>query len=234
MNALDESLAWKALEASDAAAEKFYKPSFSRTSFERRQAVLDAAIEKFADQGYNATNINDIARDSGISIGAMYSYFSSKQDLFLTVIDYAYNVMEESLTEVYRESADVFDYVERMLGKCREYGQNHASLNRLYLTITTQPLADMSVRLSEKIEATTPGILVGLIRDGKDAGIVNPDVDEQVYALCIDNIFMMYQFSFASRYFDERLQVYLGKERAADAPGLEQGIREFVRAALHG
>lgn len=210
---------------------EFYKPSFARTSHERRQAVLDAAIEQFAGHGYAATNINDIAREAGISIGAMYSYFSSKKTLFLTVIEYAYGVMEESLQEVHRASTDVFDYVSRMLAACRYYGENYPMLNQLYLTITTQPAADLSTQLSEKIEATTPGILTELIRKGKQQGIVRADADEQISALCIDNIFMMYQFSFASRYFAERLRVYLG-DRVNNSVALEDAIKEFISAAL--
>ena len=64
-------------------------------------------------------------------------------------------------------------------------------------------------------------------------GIVRADVDERVFAYCIDNIFMMYQFSFSSNYYKERLNIYLGAAPAkGDIAAIEASILAFIRAAL--
>lgn len=227
---------------------RFHRATFDRTRPERRQAVLDVAVDLFSTQGYAATSINDVARAAGISIGAMYSYFASKEDLFLTVIDHACSLMEDVLREVAAESADLIDYTRRMLAACREYGQTHAGLTRLYLSISTQALSGLSARVSDQLEATTPQILIGLIRDAQRAGTVRADADPQVWAMCIDDLFMMYQYSFASDYHRERLRLYLGgtvlrgSGSGAEAVGghgdpddpatVEAGILAFITAAL--
>lgn len=41
----------------------------------------------FARQGYHATSMDDVVRESGLSVGAIYTYFSSKEDLFLALAD---------------------------------------------------------------------------------------------------------------------------------------------------
>ncbi len=51
----------------------------------RREQILDAAMACFARQGYHATSVEDIVHESGLSVGAIYSYFGSKEDLFLAV-----------------------------------------------------------------------------------------------------------------------------------------------------
>ena len=211
---------------------RFEKATFAKTTQDRRRQVLDAAASQFAAKGYSGANINDVARQAGISIGAMYSYFSSKQDLFLAVVDNATVLMEEILRGVAERSADVYEYVARMLGAAREFAGAHAALNQLYLGLTAQPPGELTVDVSEQIEAVTPDILSGLLERGKAEGIVRGDLDVPVYALCIDNIFMMYQFAFASQYHRQRLAVYLGVDRAADADALERGIAAFVEAAL--
>lgn len=61
---------------------------FETTSPARRQRIFEAAIHEFATKGFNAANINIIARAAGVSIGSMYSYFASKEDLFLQVMEY--------------------------------------------------------------------------------------------------------------------------------------------------
>ena len=79
---------------------KFHKDTFDKTTEERRQNVLNVAIEEFALNGYNATSINDISKKAQISIGAMYSYFASKEDLFLSIVNNAYFLMDDILRDV--------------------------------------------------------------------------------------------------------------------------------------
>jgi AcrR family transcriptional regulator len=53
----------------------------------RRAQILGAALECFARNGYRATSVEDIVRESGLSVGAIYSYYPSKQDLFLALAE---------------------------------------------------------------------------------------------------------------------------------------------------
>jgi len=48
---------------------------------EIRERLLDAALRVFARQGYAGTKINDIVREAGLSTGAVYGRFRSKEDL---------------------------------------------------------------------------------------------------------------------------------------------------------
>ena len=49
---------------------------------EIRERIVSAAIRVFTERGYGAT-IQDVVRDSGLSVGAIYTYFKSKEELFL-------------------------------------------------------------------------------------------------------------------------------------------------------
>jgi AcrR family transcriptional regulator len=50
-------------------------------------ALLDAAMELFADQGFGATSIPDICARAGLTKGAFYSNFANKDALFLALLD---------------------------------------------------------------------------------------------------------------------------------------------------
>ena len=50
-------------------------------------ALLDAALELFAEQGYGATSIPDICARAGLTKGAFYSNFANKDALFLALLD---------------------------------------------------------------------------------------------------------------------------------------------------
>ncbi|MEA5075860.1 MAG: helix-turn-helix domain-containing protein [Coriobacteriia bacterium] len=46
-----------------------------------RAAIMDAALSCFAQNGYDATRIRDIAQEAGVSEGALYRHFPSKEDM---------------------------------------------------------------------------------------------------------------------------------------------------------
>jgi AcrR family transcriptional regulator len=52
-----------------------------------RKRIVQVALRLFATRGYPATSIEDILRESGCGKGAMYYYFSSKEELGYAVID---------------------------------------------------------------------------------------------------------------------------------------------------
>jgi AcrR family transcriptional regulator len=52
-----------------------------------RQKVLDAARHLFAERGYEPATIRDIARDAGMSTGAVFANFQDKAELFETVLN---------------------------------------------------------------------------------------------------------------------------------------------------
>lgn len=211
---------------------KFHKDTFDKTTEERRKKVLEVAIDEFASKGYSATSINDISKKSNISIGALYSYFASKEDLFLSIVNTAYHTMEEILNDVSENSEDIFDCVERMLISSREFAIQYSKLNQIYLDITTQALTHLSVRLSNKLEIITPQILSNFIIAAKNEGKIRKDIDERVAAFCLDNIFTMYQFSFSSDYYRERLKIYIGEEKFNDIDSVEKSILKFIRSAI--
>ena len=54
----------------------------------RKNQILDAALEVFVKKGYSETSMNDIANVSGLSKGAIYHHYISKRELFLSLIDF--------------------------------------------------------------------------------------------------------------------------------------------------
>ncbi len=211
---------------------KFHKDTFDKTTEDRRQKVIEVAIDEFSSNGYSATSINHISRKSNISIGALYSYFASKEDLFLSIVNTAYDMMETILKDVAANSIDIFDCIERMLIASREFATKNPKLNQIYLGITTQAQSHLSIRLSNKLEIITPQLLSNMIILAKNEGKIRNDIDERVAAYCIDNIYTMYQFSFSSDYYMERLKIYIGEDKLTDIESVEKSIIKFIRSAI--
>jgi AcrR family transcriptional regulator len=54
---------------------------------ERRAAILDAALNVFADKGYHNASITDLVQAAGVARGTFYLYFESKSEVFTALID---------------------------------------------------------------------------------------------------------------------------------------------------
>ena len=63
----------------------------------RRRAILQAAIETFAQQGFSAARTRDIAARAGVAEGTIYLYFESKDELLLTAFREVVHEFSESL-----------------------------------------------------------------------------------------------------------------------------------------
>ncbi|MCS7089481.1 MAG: TetR family transcriptional regulator [Verrucomicrobiota bacterium] len=80
----------------------------ARTEGERtRQRILRAALRCFAERGYAATAISDIARAAGVSKPALYYHFRDKADLFRALVTEAYEARQRRLEAALASSSDI-------------------------------------------------------------------------------------------------------------------------------
>src|SRR5262245_61298690 len=71
-----------------------------------RQAILDAALNLFAEKGYFGTSLRDIAREVGIRESAIYNYFPRKEALFEALIVSEAEARAERFTAVLERPID--------------------------------------------------------------------------------------------------------------------------------
>ncbi|MGF7057445.1 TetR/AcrR family transcriptional regulator [Brassicibacter mesophilus] len=211
---------------------KFHKSTFEKISEERRQKIFNVAISEFASKGYNAANINEIAKKADISIGSMYNYFASKEDLFLAVMDKGSILLEEALSQINIEENDIFEVFEKLLRAARDYAINYPEVNQLYLDATTQGLSSLSSRLTLQLESSTAKLYNDIIRKAKHDKKIDPNIDDRVLSFCFDNLILMFQFSFTSSYYKERMKIFIGSDAMENEERIIQGIISFVKKAI--
>lgn len=61
-------------------------PRFKRRKEDRPAEITAAAFHVFAEKGYDATRVDDVAKRAGVSKGLLYLYFKTKEELFKAVI----------------------------------------------------------------------------------------------------------------------------------------------------
>lgn len=83
------------------------------TQLARRQHILDAAELAFAKAGFHRTTMQDIARQAQVSLGALYVYFASKEDLIAGITERDRAKIAEQLTQV-ANAPDIADALTKL------------------------------------------------------------------------------------------------------------------------
>jgi AcrR family transcriptional regulator len=66
----------------------------------RRRRIQRAARTVFAEKGYAKTSIEQIAREASLSVGAIYLYFRSKEDLYVSLLEETLDLFDTELRQI--------------------------------------------------------------------------------------------------------------------------------------
>ena len=80
------------------------EPRYRRRKEDRPQEIAQAAFELFAEKGFAATRVEEVAKRAGVSKGLTYLYFETKADLFRAVVESVVVPRIEALSESVRTS----------------------------------------------------------------------------------------------------------------------------------
>jgi TetR/AcrR family fatty acid metabolism transcriptional regulator len=141
----------------------------------KRDALLRAAIDVFAERGYFNAQVADVARAAGVAAGTVYLYFRSKDDLLISIF-------ERGMREALAESRKAVEGIEDPIGRLRRMAQLHlARLGRdRNLAIVFQVELRQSTKFMERFSSTLLRDYLGLLReaiaDGQRSGVFRTDV----------------------------------------------------------
>ena len=203
---------------------------FDRIAPEKRERILHAAIKEFSSLGFSAANTNTIAKKAGISVGSLFKYFETKEDLYLILVHYAADTLEQTLKPVLESDKDVLEKVDSIIALILENPAPELTL--MYQRFTVEADELLAYKVAERIESVTASAYANLIKQAQRDGLVTDEVGATVLAFCIDNIFLALQFSRCSAYYRRRMELYLGDGARQDADTFRKEIMAFLRRAL--
>ena len=68
---------------------------------ERKEQIMRAAIKVFSKRGIFGTKMSMIAGEAGVSHGLLYHYFKSKDELFITLVQWSMDEARHTLSDIY-------------------------------------------------------------------------------------------------------------------------------------
>ncbi len=86
---------------------------------EKQDAIINAALKVFAENGYKKASTDVIVQTAGISKGLLFHYFTSKQGLYAFIFDYSVKYMTLELTQSVKKDENDFFEVQLMIEQAR-------------------------------------------------------------------------------------------------------------------
>ncbi|MBN2657096.1 MAG: TetR/AcrR family transcriptional regulator [Spirochaetales bacterium] len=210
---------------------KFHNDLFDRISDEKKERILDVATAEFSRLGYSGTNVNVIAEKLDVSVGSLYKYFNTKENIFLTVINRSVEVLEKTLNDVMGSESGFFNKIERILRIIQIHSRDNPQVINLYNELTTEGNIALAERLSHQLETISARSYRQLIDEAIILGSIDTSIHSGIFAFCLDNLFLTLQFSYASEYYRNRMKIYIGGDWDNDELLIIQ-MMKFIRKAF--
>ncbi|EFV12061.1 TetR/AcrR family transcriptional regulator [Segniliparus rugosus] len=164
-----------------------------RRKQETRQEIFDAALACFAERGYHATGIADIAKRVGIAQGTFYLYFDSKRDLVNEIFDDFTGRFTTALADLppetptnlaeYQNQADQIS--RALMGVLRDAPQA-ARFWLLQAAAVDDEMAERVLRFYD----TSDLVQRAYLQHGVDLGYFRPDLDVEHAARAINGMLL--------------------------------------------
>ena len=147
----------------------------ARDKIARREAIVKAAREVFAEKGLLASTMDDVARRAEVAKGTIYLHFKSKEDMFTALMDEGLALVAKRFTEAVDLSLRADDNLRRLCDAyCRLYREEPQYFKLLFFCSHSEVRAKTCANPSE-CQGLPP--LAALIQQGIDEGTFAPTVD---------------------------------------------------------
>ena len=126
--------------------------------------ILSAAMQEFLEKGFKSASLRNIVKTAGVTTGAFYGYYNSKEDLFEALIGEQYDFLLDCFCRAQKEFADIPpeeqpDNLTDISGECMYemllYAYEH--LNEFKLILCRSEGTRFSKLIDEMVEIETKG-----------------------------------------------------------------------------
>jgi AcrR family transcriptional regulator len=142
---------------------------------EVRERIVRASLRVFAEKGFNRATMQDVVRESGLSVGAIYTYFKGKDELILAGCDL---ITDQEMGELTGRLASMNGFRERLVAAVGFYFDQldfeRSTSGGPRLLLEAWAAADSEPAIREMLQARRRdivGVAVALLHEGVTSGV---------------------------------------------------------------
>jgi AcrR family transcriptional regulator len=163
------------------------KQTFFNLPDQKRQTIVNAAIEEFAEWGFEAASINRIVANSGIAKGSFYQYFADKMDVFKHLI----TLLAQEKTAFFQDKhppgdhLDTFQYYRWMVKVGMDFNSTNPRLIQAISRVLFGEGLIYSAHFNEQREQSSQ-MMAAMLQQAMDRGEVDPSVDVELAVMVME------------------------------------------------
>lgn len=141
-----------------------------------KQAILEAAISLFSENGYENTSIEHIAKVAGVGKGTVYSYFQTKKDIIKGFCEYELEKIHQELVKCSNQEASILEQMLTIYMTEFHHVTQNREFGRIFMRESIFP-SDSNEQDDEEIENKYFQLLFPILAKGQERGELRKDID---------------------------------------------------------
>jgi TetR/AcrR family acrAB operon transcriptional repressor len=152
---------------------------------ETRQQLMDAALKVFSARGYSAARLSDIAAEAGVTRGAVYWHFGSKEGLLFAILTEMANPYIQTAMEVLGSDLGPGRKIRELVCRVKDATDNseaflaHRELAMRFMAEHPHGFEEYHRHISRDMKKLT-GQITDVILDGQRSGEIRADADARI------------------------------------------------------
>jgi len=181
---------------------------FEQIRQSRKTALIEAAMQLFANNGFLGTSISSISKKAGVSKGLIYNYFDNKEALVKEII---LEGMVQMMTDLNFDFTQTItrDRVIELIDKDLALIKKNNDYWKLYLAVITQPAVIELVK--EEIFQILSPFIMAITRYYEKKGVKNPQSYGYLIVALLDGVSLDYMFDPENYPLDEIRDIIVEK-----------------------
>ena len=147
----------------------------------RRAQIVEAATRLISRQGFAKTVVREIAEEANISVGLVYEYVRSKEDILYLIYEHWSRVWVDGLERASQKGMDPLRRLESAVSFLVQVADRHADVTHLFYREPGH-LSDQGRELAKSTETEMVRRLEAIIVEATEAGLLRPETDAVMVA----------------------------------------------------
>ncbi len=152
---------------------------------QRREQILEAALDVVVEKGYEKSRMDDIVRVAGLSKGAIYWYYKSKKEVYLSLVNHWVFKYSATLNHIVEEDLPASDQLRALFRFFVKQYQHNVRVFKALVEFWSLAARDEDFRIKmQKVYTEFLNLIENILAKGVELGEFDP-LDTKIAALSI-------------------------------------------------
>lgn len=167
----------------------------------RRRQIIEAAVSCFSKKGFHQTTMQDICKAAGLSPGAVYNYFRSKEDIVATCAEVSQQRNEEIFVNAAAEGRDTMSIFDAVMSAFFSLAKQEGIAQALKFDLEMWAESTRNERVADILQINKDALMrqiVNAVKRGQSEGIFSSELDSEATAQVLFSLYLGLEVQMAS------------------------------------